>query len=344
MSGIKHFHALSNKRRSEFIEYPERFFSQEKVDGSNFIIGCDDGQLWTSRHNDQNRYPVNTIMKWDDRHLPRWPQTLWAAKFRMAHDGVQDAASWLMVEYGQNFILHCEILSKIIPNALEYHIPNDSSHNDQFAMVIYKAEVDGVEVKPRPLFGGRDYVASCSIVHYLTPTLIMEDLGEYQISSTSVYVDWWFTALQDYIPPTWLAKGMSISWSVEQQQAHLLKAIEGLKGNYGADRIEGLVVKHSTDNWGFKIVDSEWFLALTEKEYRARKRLFKTPRRTSNSVADVLARNIADGLPEPQAKLLALAQLQEEWARYRLEMRDYRPTTRMRNVEAFYSMYMELTS
>lgn len=318
---IKHFANLSQKRRTEFLDHPERFKCQEKIDGSNFIVGMTDGRLWTSRKSGTQRY----------YELDDWPNLPWTRQFRAAHwtcSEIFKMRKSLGTAPTDDFVLNCEILSRDYPNTVKYYhsISSNNPKSDHLTLVVFDNPED------------HDWLVQSS-AGASVPSMSTQDgisLAECQYT-----FDIFVTALAT----KWCIHSADLldDRTVEEQERALLDLymVPLDKGQFSADRIEGLVFRHITDGWMVKLVDRADFTARNKANNNFTPKLFRTPRRLSNSVADQLERDLFDGVEQRKAVDLARSRAYKVFAEY-LKDPDTCYSRHVRNMEAMASFLTEL--
>lgn len=323
---IKHFANLSQKRLTEFLEHPERFTYQEKLDGSNFLVGSTDGKIWTSRKNGKDRY-----------YSPdEWPKQPWANQFRIAHllvDMVWKFYTGFTVlgDTIPDTLYECEILSTNRGNTVRYFDRHSYAWFDSIKLVIFNITLEDDKFD----WLNRASAASSTVEIYTTndgftvihsTTTCGMGIGELQTKNHILTPD--------------LFEGLTLE---EQEKVLLDTFVRGNQGDYQADQIEGVVFKHTTDNWLFKVVDRADFTARNKANNSFTSQLFRTPRRLSNSVADQLERDLSSGMNVSLAVNLARSRAHKVYADY-LETLDLSIGfhRHMRNMEAMASFLTEL--
>lgn len=317
---IKHFANLSQKRRTEFLEHPERFKYQEKIDGSNFIVGMTDGQLWTSRKSGTQRY----------YDVDEWPIMPWTKQFRAVHWTCSEIFK-MRTRLGNaptdDFVLNCEILSRNYPNTVKYYFStNEASLTDNLKLVAFDASEE------------HDWLIRSSAGAGM-PAMSTQDgisLVEYRYT-----FDIFVTTLDtmDCVH----SAGDIAGETVEEQEQKLLDRyyVSTHRGQFFADRIEGWVFKHVTDGWMVKLVDREDFTARNKINNSFNTQIFRTPRRLSNSVADQLERDLLGGMETRKAVDLARSRAYAVLKQY-LDNPATDYSRHIRNMEAMASFLTEL--
>lgn len=267
--GIKHMKDLSPGRFHQIEKRPRDFKITEKLDGSAFCVYFYAGGWYTGRTSQAEFYGPD--------HEEPWGTEIWKSSFRNAHkfltmlfDGVD--ASTAQVK------LRCEILSSRYPNALTYH-DYDSYHNTLVFYDLPDNLDDSIKVRLRDIT--------------LTFPVIERTVGEdLSVSERWVLERWTTKVSRELSIHDELISAMSNSPFPSQQAAKALEYVKTLRSDYGDTPVEGVVLSHRNLDWDTKLVDASWFLPQTARNYELRKKLFRTPRRASESIGDQHARSL----------------------------------------------------
>jgi hypothetical protein len=306
---IQHFDKLSVKRQQIFLNNPEQFTCQEKVDGSNLFIGRTEGRMWVSRKSAAN--PI---------YMPEeWGNPFWVQNFKNAHKALLKLERAFISVLGEEFQMEAEILSKEYPNTIDYQ------HSEN-QIIIFKPEVD--------------FLFKCRVDSLIPQT----DDGT---TMTAEYrpLDWVVTGVPSIPQSEWL-HAVQVCSKPDPNRSTYERLIETLvrpRHSVFSDspnshvKIEGLVFRH-TDGWMLKLVDREWFTKLNTDNYRFRKLLFRSPGAKGDSIMDVFSRDsMVDVEAAALAALTSVMNLEEEYERgeHILEECSW---IHKRNLEAIYSV------
>lgn len=304
---IPHFDKLSAKRQQIFLNYPEQFTCQEKVDGSNLFIGRTNGQLWVSRKSAK-----------DPIYMPEeWGNPFWVQNFKQAHEALQQLEYSLVASLGEEFELEAEILSKEYQNTVDYQ-------NSMNRIVIFKPEVD---------------VWFKAHISAIVPYTICGNI----LSARYEPLEWLVTGLPSIPQSEWVDVVRECSKTDPNMSTYerLIEKLVQPRHSVFSDcttshvKIEGLVFRH-TDGWMLKLVDREWFTKLNTDNYRFRKLLFRSPGAKGSSVMDVFTRESEnDIIAAAQNALDRVITLQEA---YLVLNQGNSPWVHRRNLEAIYSV------
>jgi len=294
---------------------------QEKIDGSNFIVGMTDGQLWTSRKSGTQRY----------YDIDDWPNLPWTRQFRAVHwtcSEIFKMRKSLGTAPTDDFVLNCEILSRDYPNTVKYYHSIKSKHpgTDHLTLVAFDATED------------HDWLVQSSAGACISSMSTQDGISltayqyAFDIFVTTLATKWCVHAAGDLDDRT-----------VEEQERLLLDLylVPLERGQFSADRIEGLVFKHITDGWMVKLVDRADFTARNKDNNSFNTQIFRTPRRLSNSVADQLERDLFDGMETRKAVDIARSRAYSILENY-LANPSTEYSRHMRNMEAMASFLTEL--
>jgi hypothetical protein len=302
---IKHFHALSEKRRNIFLSEPENFKCSEKLDGSNFIFGMTDDSLWAARKNLSEKFYSSS----------EWPDQMWAQNFKFTHMALENMRDDIKCSKTGDFVAYCEILSPRYPNTILY-----GEHGTQ--LVVYNGPqlLTGYTSFPIELLTSFDGRTIKRIQTIETTKLLGEKTSG--LSATSI------------------AKSLD-GLSFDDQLLQIRGMLRQSTSVYNTARPEGFVLTH-TDGWSFKLVDTEWFTEMNTRNYELRRKLFRTPRNTSNSVMDQFTRNTNQGMALSEAAAIAIAQLDQILEDYQKVDDAIEGHVHQRNLDATASLYHQL--
>jgi hypothetical protein len=325
--GIPHFSALSDKRKKVFLEHPEDFIYQEKVDGSNLKFKLDESFPWAMRKTVNGK----VYTKPDD-----WGTDFWVTGFRAAHQAMINVRHMLVKPYmlGSPYnggeILDMELLFADSPNTIVY----SEDHN---TIVIFSPPgatsfVTGTYVTLNDVPSTTDGFTiqrSSKEYEFTIVSLDKNPVDELEIEEFSIFDK---------------ARQMPLQWVGDFLVDKLANDTSSFSGVNLATpaRMEGLVFKHK-DGWMFKLVDKKWFTAQNTKNYEVRHWLFKSPRGHKNSVMDSFWAYRANGHSVDVAVTMALKRLDEKWGFYHPAMQGTQePHIHLRNLESFASIRHQL--
>lgn len=305
---IPHFKNLSAKRKDVFINHIDEFTFQEKLDGTNLIFGRTEGRFWTARKNTKEKF-----------YSPEeWGDKLWVQNFVSAHKGLETVERQLVIQLGEEFVCHAEILSDIYPNTIKYYPPGSISQ-----IVIFNHKLM------------HDIHTHCKV------NIRSAASDAIEIEESIVNFVWEIKSLKSR-PAGEFANTIRNCAELGDEMDLMIEAMLTTRiSDYGhsACPIEGLVFTHQ-DGWMTKVV-SPWFQERNREQYEFRRKLFKTPGAKSDSLIDQYTRDLNNGLPEDQAKLQAFMRLMIIREEY-LEGDHPSGLTHWRNLDALASLYHEL--
>lgn len=309
---IKHFHALSEKRKRIFVDHPHEFSVKEKVDGSNLLFGAKDGKLWTARKNENEKF----------FEADEWPNQMWAQNFKLAHLGLEGSFNSLCETAGLNWTARAELVCTLYPNTILYSSP--LSYILVFDGPNFNTTYSSVRAQVQTSANGKDPHHENQEIEYCLQSMPYESIDLFQITEV----------MKEMVDPI-------------ERSAYLVERLcnDYVTSRYDCNvRPEGYVVTH-IDGWSFKVVDTTWFTALNTQNYAFRKQLFKTPQQKTDSVMDVYTRHLTAGVDSQQAKanaILRLDAIRESY--FQGEMNGVSNHIHRRNIESLASLYQQLTS
>lgn len=346
---IKHFSKLPATRIESVMNGAVNLQFNEKIDGTGFSLLNHNSRFYTKRVGSPNLYPIDP----KDGEL-QWGDSIWEQTFKSAHLFVTDLVKDFIGAYiSGDFEIDFEILSSRTPNALEYL----SYGSGVSALVLLRNDA--------PTFLARGFVSALIGWAYKGHTAstvceipyIQNSLDdELNLTQNEVRDKWVLLAN----PPLYSAP---LAWRIladrsegdymvmdslfrkwcSQQITKLEWPIDLKPFAIPAVPIEGVVVTAAqldsrvSDDFTFKIVDADWFLSLTSHNYSFRKKLFKTPHKRSDSVADVHFRAMEAGAPKGDCDRLAIATIQSLYSEYLKSKHLFTPAVHDRNKEAVFT-------
>ena len=245
---IQHFNQLSRKRQRAFRNNPEQFTCQEKIDGTYLNIQCEKGAI-SSKHN-----------KKVYRNLADWEINFWTSQYREAHLLALVCKADLIAQYGNDFDLHCEILSPLYPNTVKYD-------TDVNRLVIFKP--DDVTFRTTGHVANFTYPTTTDGVTTTTHTRS---------------ADWEIISLPEIPRNQWenLVQSLHPDFMYETMIERLVQPRQSM---FGAGKIEGLVFRHES-GWQFKLVDRDAFTARNTRNQALRHKLFRSPFMRDRTIMD----------------------------------------------------------
>lgn len=306
---IPHFDKLSQKRQQTFLDHPEQFVCQEKVDGSKISIGRTAGKLWVSRKSEKDAIYIP-----DD-----WGNHFWVQNFRRAHVVLEIIEQQLVNKFGDEFEIEAEILSKLYPNTIDY----EHSMNQ---IVIFNPEVTRFDVRTQ---------ISASFFTSPDGNIVKNSHQdqEYKITGLpSIPQDEWVDIVREIRTPT------PEYYTYEMLLDKLVRTRHSVYSDHQTShvRIEGLVFRH-TDGWMLKLVDRTWFTKLNTQNYVFRKKIFRSPGAKGDSIMDIFTRECAIDIDKAVLKAYnAVVDLQINYES------DDNQFVNARNYEAIYSTKEQL--
>lgn len=299
---ILHFNKQSLKRQQLFLEHPEEFTCQEKIDGTNFAIDIDDGVVSIVH----GRYSILDLSGWDNN--------FWTANYREAHTLVKLIKDQLISSYGRNASIRSEILSVNYPNTLQYN-------QDINRVVIFK-----------PL--DVDFEAEGVVENFTYPTT-PDGITTIQKTRTST----WKVSTLPSIPQTeWVDFVRDLKEN--HYEAMLNTLVRDRQSMFGDTKVEGLVFTHET-GWMFKIVDRNFFTMRNTNNQALRRKLFRSSYMRDMTVMDIHTRDSAvDRVAASYTALHSIEQIFDEYMAE--PNRELDPWVHARNLESVASLRNQL--
>jgi hypothetical protein len=249
---ILHYDKLSKKRQQLFLEHPEEFICQEKVDGSTFQIDIEEGEVSIR----QGRFNVYEPTGWDFN--------FWTTDFREAHTFLKSIEDQLVATYGTNAEIKAEILSVNHPNTIQY---------DQVVNRIVVFHPDDI-----------GFYAEGQVKNFQYPST---DDGIRNIKKTRT-TDWQMTDLKEIPSSEWLDTFKSLE--AYDYETLLDKLVRGRTSMFGPTKIEGLVFRHNS-GWQLKLVDRAFFTTLNTHNQGLRRKLMRSSYMRDMTVMDIHTRD-----------------------------------------------------
>lgn len=272
---IQHFDKQSSKRQKIFLEHPEQFVCQEKIDGTFIHIQCDQGQISIFRKDKQVINPVD------------WGINFWTTNYREAHTAIVQLVDKLKGQFGDDFVLLAEILSVNHPNTIQY----DQAIN---RIVIFN---------PHDI----TFQARTTVVDFSYPATY-DGINTVMEQRTT---DWEIITLPTIPQIEWLSVVKNVRDDAYNELLNRL--VVPTKSMFGNGSIEGLVFRHDS-GWQFKLVLRDQFTALNNSNQALRRRLFRSAFMRDNTIMDQYTRaSIVDRIGASQVALLAIDQLHDEY-------------------------------
>lgn len=271
---ILHFDKLSHKRQQLFLEHPDQFTCQEKVDGTGFQIDIEEGEISIR----QGRYNVHSLSGWDTN--------FWTTDYREAHTFVTQIADKLVEHYGRNAEVKAEVLSVNHPNTLQY---------DQQVNRIVVFSPHG------------SFYQEGTVENFEYPST---DDG-IKSSLKKRTTDWQMLDLKTIPESEWIdiVRGLAN----DPYETMLDKLVRNRISMFGTTKVEGLVFRH-IDGWQFKLVDRAFFTKLNTSNQGLRRKLFRSPYQRDMTVMDVHTReSLQDSAKASLVALESIHKLFEEY-------------------------------
>lgn len=321
----------------------------EKIDGTGFSLLNRNGRFYTKRVGSPNLYPIDP----KDGEL-QWGDSIWEQTFKSAHLFVINLVKeFVGASVSGEFDIDFEILSSRTPNALEY-----LSYGSGVNSLVLLRSVTSTYWSRHFVSSliGRAYMGISASAIYEIPYIRNSLDDELNLTQNAVMDKWALLATPDLYsaPLAWriLADRSEGDYMVMDSLFRKWCAQQTTKIEWPTDfkpfaipavPIEGVVVTASqidttvSDDFTFKIVDADWFLSLTSHNYGFRKKLFKTPHKRSDSVADVHFRAMEAGTPKRDCDRLAIATIQSLYGEYLKGKHLFTPAVHDRNKEAVFT-------
>jgi hypothetical protein len=301
---IQHFNQQSLKRQRAFLEHPEEFVCQEKIDGTHLNVICDNGVI-SIKHN-----------KKVYRNVADWEINFWTSQFREAHLLVLQAQANLIAQYGNDFDLHCEILSPHYPNTVKYD-------TDVNRLVIFQP--DNIVFHTTGHIANFQYPVTADGV-----TTTMETRSS----------DWEIISLPEIPQLSWTPH-VHMLVNADPYTQLMEKLIKGRTSMFGKGDIEGLVFRHSS-GWQFKLVDRDAFTAQNTRNQALRRKLFRSPFMRDNTIMDQYMRDSV--IDVKLAATTALNAVETLFAAYKADTSNEQldEWVKLKNLEAIVSVRNQL--